>query len=54
MSAAPTARLARRHAALEEALRQELKRPSPDFIRVKQIKQLKLRAKDAIADTARS
>lgn len=41
--------LERRHAALEADLNHELKRPAPDFIRVKRLKQLKLKIKDALA-----
>lgn len=40
--------LARRHAALEHDLDHELKRPLPDFTRVKRLKQLKLQIKDKL------
>ena len=43
------ANLARRHAAIEVDLKSELKRPLPDFMRVKRLKQLKLRIKDRLA-----
>jgi len=43
------ARLARRHAAIEADLDAELKRPKPDFIRTKRLKQLKLHLKDTLA-----
>lgn len=43
------ASLARRHAAIDVDLYSELKRPLPDFMRVKRLKQLKLRIKDRLA-----
>ena len=49
MIAAHPASLARRHAALEHDLDHELRRPLPDFTRVKRLKQLKLRIKDKLA-----
>lgn len=49
MIAAHPASLARRHAALENDLDHELKRPLPDFTRVRRLKQLKLRIKDKLA-----
>lgn len=39
----------RRHATIEGDLASELKRPSPDFIRIKRLKQLKLAIKDKLA-----
>ncbi|MBY0566612.1 MAG: DUF465 domain-containing protein [Hyphomonadaceae bacterium] len=48
ITAAHPAGLARRHAAIESDLASELKRPSPDFIRVKRLKQLKLAIKDKL------
>lgn len=42
------ASLARRHAAIEADVNSELKRPMPDFMRVKRLKQLKLRIKDKL------
>lgn len=44
-----SASLARRHAALERDLDQELRRPLPDFTRVKRMKLLKLKIKDGLA-----
>ena len=41
--------LKRRHAAIEADLDSELKRPLPDFVRVKRLKQLKLGIKDKLA-----
>jgi len=41
--------LERRHAAIEADLDSELKRPLPDFMRVKRLKQLKLQIKDKLA-----
>lgn len=49
IAGAHSASLARRHAALEADLDAELKRPQPDFIRAKRLKQLKLRLKDKLA-----
>lgn len=46
--------LARRHAAIETDLDAELKRPQPDFIRAKRLKQLKLRLKDKLVAHLRS
>lgn len=46
------ASLARRHAALEHDLDQELRRPLPDFTRVKRLKLLKLKIKDRLAADA--
>ncbi len=43
------ASLTRRHGAIEADLDSELKRPLPDFVRVKRLKQLKLRIKDKLA-----
>lgn len=43
------ASLKRRHAVIETDLDSELKRPLPDFMRVKRLKQLKLRIKDKLA-----
>ncbi|GAM97006.1 hypothetical protein U91I_00627 [alpha proteobacterium U9-1i] len=43
------ASLARRHAAIEADLALELKRPLPDFMRVKRLKQQKLQIKDELA-----
>ena len=48
-----SASLARRHAAIEADLDAELKRPQPDFIRTKRLKQLKLRLKDKLATHVR-
>jgi hypothetical protein len=45
--------LERRHAAIESDLDREQKRPLPDFVRVKRLKQLKLRIKDALVATRR-
>jgi hypothetical protein len=42
--------LMRRHEALEAHLQQELKRPLPDFLRIKRLKRLKLRIKDRLAE----
>jgi hypothetical protein len=41
--------LARRHAAIDADVKSELKRPMPDFMRVRRLKQQKLRIKDALA-----
>jgi len=49
IAAAHPTSLARRHFALEADLDSELKRPLPDFMRVKRLKQLKLRIKDKLA-----
>lgn len=46
---AHAASLARRHAAIEADLSSKLKRPLPDFMRVKRLKQLKLQLKDRLA-----
>lgn len=46
--ASPT-NLARRHAAIEADLVCELKRPLPDFMRIKRLKQQKLKIKDTLA-----
>jgi len=46
---AQPASLVRRHAAIEADLASELKRPLPDVMRVKRLKQQKLRLKDALA-----
>lgn len=43
------ASLERRHAAIDADLASELKRPLPDFMRVKRLKQQKLRIKDVLA-----
>jgi|GEM_PF-5157647 len=43
------ASLMRRHALLEADLAHELKRSLPDFMRVKRLKQLKLKMKDTLA-----
>ncbi len=43
------ASLVRRHVAIDADLASELKRPSPDFMRVKRLKQQKLRIKDVLA-----
>lgn len=43
------ASLMRRHAAIEARLASELKRPLPDFMRVKRLKQQKLKIKDTLA-----
>lgn len=43
------ASLARRHAAIEVDIESELKRPLPDVMRLKRLKQLKLRIKDRLA-----
>ena len=47
------ASLARRHAAIEADLAFELKRPLPDFMRVKRLKQEKLQIKDKLAANTR-
>ncbi len=49
MIAAHPASAARRHEALDADLQHELKRPLPDFMRIKRLKQLKLRLKDRLA-----
>lgn len=49
MIAAHPASLARRHETLDADLQHELKRPLPDFMRIKRLKQLKLRLKDRLA-----
>ncbi len=49
IAAAHPASLARRHVAIEADLDSELKRPLPDFMRVKRLKQLKLRINDKLA-----
>lgn len=49
MIALHAASLARRHEALEADLQHELTRPLPDFMRIKRLKQLKLRLKDRLA-----
>ena len=41
-------RLTGRHSIVDEALRQEMKRPAPDSIAVRTLKKLKLRLKDKI------
>lgn len=48
-AASHPASLARRHEALEVDLQHELKRPLPDFMRIKRLKQLKLRLKDQLS-----
>lgn len=48
-ASAPT--LERRHKALEAELSRELSRPLPDSTQVKRLKQLKLRIKDALAQS---
>jgi len=48
-AASHPASLARRHEALDADLQHELKRPLPDFVRIKRLKQLKLRLKDRLA-----
>jgi hypothetical protein len=48
MIAAHPASLTRRHEALDADLQHELKRPLPDFMRIKRLKQLKLRLKDRL------
>lgn len=53
MSAHP-ASLTRRHAAIDADLDVELKRPLPDFMRVKRLKQQKLRIKDTLAARPRA
>lgn len=49
MMSAGAQTLAGRHQALEAAIGQELKRPLPDFVRIKRLKQQKLAIKDALA-----
>jgi hypothetical protein len=46
-----TQALTMKHASLDEQLRQELSRPSPDDATIKAIKQQKLRLKEQIAQT---
>jgi hypothetical protein len=48
-TSAHPASLIRRHAAIEADLDFELKRPSPDLMRVKSLKQQKLRIKDRLS-----
>ncbi|MBL8551018.1 MAG: YdcH family protein [Hyphomonadaceae bacterium] len=49
MTSASPATLESRRRRLEADLATELKRPLPDFTHVKQLKQMKLRLKDALA-----
>ena len=49
IAAAHPASLKLRHAVIETDLDSELRRPLPDFVRVKRLKQLKLRIKDKLA-----
>ena len=53
IAGAHAAHLARRHQALDADLMDELKRPSPDVLRTKRLKQLKLRIKDKLAEVDR-
>lgn len=53
MTSADPASLQRRHEALEADLECESKRPLPDFMRIKRLKQLKLKIKDTLAARGR-